>query len=241
MGNESTERASQLKPLGNDVDLPTPELLGIETISTGWLNKYLLRYRLPNGEEIEYESVSRKGPVEYANSLKENSSGKAARPDAVCIVPVLPDDSILIIREFRYATNGWVISFPAGLIEEGESIRECIDRELLEETGHQVQKDFDGPAVTMLPQTGYSSVGMGDENVRIAVAHVEPVGDAQPEPNELIELCRLERKDVAEFLNKNQDLIGTRCQLLLELVKRTHAIKMRLDLALDPLTKEDFA
>lgn len=241
MGNETTQRASQLQPLGKGRSLPTPELLGIETVSTGWLNKYLLRYRLPDGTDIEYESVSRKNPTEYAHSLEQNSSGKASTPDAVCIVPVLPDDSILVIREFRYATNGWVISFPAGLIEEGESLRECIDRELMEETGHRVQKDFDGPAVSMLPQTGYSSVGMGDENVRIAVAHVEPVGDAQPEPNELIELCRLERKDVAEFLNKNQDLIGTRCQLLLELVKRTHAIKMRLDLALDPLTKEDFA
>ena len=38
-----------------------PELLGIEQVSDGWIKKYILTYRLPNGRELKYDVVSRKG------------------------------------------------------------------------------------------------------------------------------------------------------------------------------------
>lgn len=221
-----------------------PKLLNVELVSPGWINKYLLKYELPDGRIIEYESVSRKGLEQYKRQLEKNASGNGSEPqnaDAVCIVPILPDDSLLLIREFRYPVNGWVIAFPAGLMESGESFRDCIDRELMEETGYRVRQNFDGNPVTMLPQSGYSSVGMGEENVCVAIAYVEKAGEPNLQGGELIETFELPRNDVAHFLDTNTDLIGTRCQLLLEAVRRTNVLRKRLALAQHPITSEDFA
>lgn len=221
-----------------------PKLLSVELVSPGWINKYLLKYELPDGRLIEYESVSRKGLEQYKRQLEANREGDGSSPqnaDAVCIVPILPDDSLLLIREFRYPVNGWVIAFPAGLMEPGESFLDCIDRELMEETGYRVRRDFDGNPVTMLPQSGYSSVGMGEENVCVAIAYVEKAGEPNLQGSELIETFELPRNDVAHFLDTNTDLIGTRCQLLLEAVRRTNVLRKRLALAQHPITSEDFA
>lgn len=222
----------------------TPTLKNIEQICDGWIKKYLLTYELSDGSEYHYESVSRKGLADYKAVLERNAHGDssiATDTDAVCIVPVLPDDSLLLIREFRYAVNGWVIAFPAGLMEPGETLRECIDRELMEETGYRVRQDFDGDPIIPLPQSGYSSVGMGEENVRVVIAYVEKDREATPESGELIETFTLARNDAGSFLDNNKDLIGTRCQLLLEAVRRTNVLRKRMALLQNPITKEDFA
>lgn len=200
----------------------TPQLIDVQLVAEGWINKYLLTYKMPDGSTYQYEAVSRKGPEAYQAALNRNANGDLRNPltaDAVCIVPFLPDGSVLLIREFRYAVNGWVIAFPAGLLEPDETLRECVNRELREETGYRVRTQCcnDEP-LRALPQTGYSSVGMGEENVRVVFAQVEPIDgeEATPEQHELIQPFILPRADVGRFLDENPDLIGTRCQLLLE-------------------------
>lgn len=222
-------------------NVPVPELTDVRLVSDGWLKKYVLTYRLEDGETFEYEAVSRKGIEEYRAALAANAAGEKPQTDAVCIVPILPDDSILLIREFRYPVNAWVIAFPAGLIEPGEALDECIDRELREETGHRVRTDLEGKAIIPLPQSGHSSVGMTEENVRVVIAYVEPDGEAQLSDHELIQVFPLAREDAGRFLDENRDLIGTRCQLLLESVRRTNVLRKRLELAQHPITSRDYA
>ena len=222
-------------------NVPVPELTDVRLVSDGWLKKYVLTYQLESGETFEYEAVSRKGLEEYRAALAANAAGEEPQTDAVCIVPILPDDSILLIREFRYPVNAWVIAFPAGLIEPGESLDECIDRELREETGYRVRTDLEGKAIIPLPQSGHSSVGMTEENVRVVIAYVEPDGEAQLSDHELIQVFPLTREDAGRFLDENRDLIGTRCQLLLESVRRTNVLRKRLELAQHPITSRDYA
>lgn len=222
-------------------DVVIPKLQDIELLSDGWIKKYLLTYKLPDGSTYKYESVSRKGLAEYTAALRSDEQGIIPKPDAICIVPILPDDSLLLIREFRYPVNAWCISFPAGLVDKGETIEECVNRELMEETGFRVRQDLEGPAIIPLPQNGYSSVGMGEENVRVVIAYVEQIGDAEPHPTEFIEPFILKRDNAGEFLDKNRDLIGTRCQLLLEAVRRNQVLRKRLVLAQNPIKSNDFA
>ena len=202
----------------------TPVLEGVQQISDGWLKKYVLTYRLPDGSRYEYESVSRKCKEAYEQELKANSANGESKgnPDAICIVPILPDGSIILIREFRYAINDWIIAFPAGLMESDEDIRTCIERELFEETGCKLRCNSDD-AVALLPQSGYSSVGMTNENVMIAKALVEPSGKQHLEHSEFIEMFTLRPDEIDGFLESNKDPIGTRCQLVLECL-REHGI-----------------
>lgn len=230
-----------------------PELIDIEQVSEGWVNKYLLHYRKPDGSPYTYESVSRKKLDEYRKELVHNATANSSNQgtsepcdqstqkpqgqsacdspgqstcdspsqsafcDGVCIVPELPDGSYLLIKEFRYPLNAFCAAFPAGLIDPGETPETAIDRELQEETGYRVRTE-EANAIRLLPKTGFSSTGMTDENIQVAFVKAQIAGAARPEPSELIEPFTLKRTDIRAFLDETPYLLGTRTQLILELL-----------------------
>lgn len=57
------------------------------------------------------------------------------RKPFVVVVAVASDDSVLMVREYRAATDRTYLAFPAGYIEPGEAPGDAARRELREETG----------------------------------------------------------------------------------------------------------
>ncbi len=227
----------------------TPQLSSIEQVSEGWINKYILTYTLPDGSRFSYESASRKKLAAYQAELDRLqarsqaaieaiddgatdfghsavAAAEAAAParrtaDAVSIVPQTDDGKLVLIREFRYPLNSWVVGLPAGLVEANEDLAQAVDRELREETGYALRRDIPASeALELLPQAGHSSTGMSDESVQTVFAQVEKAGDAHPEPNEFIEVFTLPLADVPRFLQQNKLPLGTRLQLVLEIFAR---------------------
>lgn len=196
-----------------------PELLGIEQVSDGWIKKYILTYRLPNGRELKYDVVSRKGLEEYRSEI-ETLGTVAPQVDAVCIVGHTANDEFLLIREFRFPMNRMCVAFPAGLREPGEGIVECAARELREETGFDLVREECGQPVSARAcvQPGFSSLGMGDESIAMVFAEVERVAEPRSESTEFIESVLLPRAEVPTFLRENRDPLSIRCQLVLEMV-----------------------
>ena len=109
---------------------------------------------------------------------------------AVCIVPVLPDGRIGMIRQWRSAVQEYLYELPAGGLEPGEAPEECAKRESIEEIGYKIGKLT--PLFNCYLAPGYSSEMMwgflGEE--------LELVG-AQPEEDETIELVA---RPLEEFL-----------------------------------------
>lgn len=60
--------------------------------------------------------------------------------DAVAVVPVLRDGSIVMLWQFRHPHGRTHWEVPAGRIAEGESPEEAARRELLEETGFRAAR-----------------------------------------------------------------------------------------------------
>src|SRR3954465_13451055 len=61
-------------------------------------------------------------------------------PGASAVVPFLsdprgPDPQLLLIKQYRYAADGYMYEIPAGRLNAGEDPRDCAVRELREETG----------------------------------------------------------------------------------------------------------
>ena len=197
--------------------MQTPTLEDIEQVSDGWVKKYVLTYRLPDGSPHTYEMASRKGLDQVRELLEANAAGRQPEgADAVCIVARTPRDTVVMEREFRYPLNSWCVALPAGLVDPGETLEECAARELLEETGYAVNPDA---PVRALPQAGYSSTGLTDETVQIVFVEAERAGEAHTEPGELIEVFELPIAEIDAFLADNQLPIGTRAQLILEALK----------------------
>ncbi len=58
----------------------------------------------------------------------------------VAVVPVTDNKEVLLTRQFRPPVNGYVIEFPAGLNDRGDTLEEAAKRELLEETGYAARE-----------------------------------------------------------------------------------------------------
>ena len=65
-------------------------------------------------------------------------------------------------------------------LDAGETLEEAVARELSEETGYRLRDDII-PAVRPLPQPGFSSTGLTEENVQVVFAQVEPGGQPRPD------------------------------------------------------------
>ena len=118
-----------------------------------WLNLFEVVFRDKNGHNKSWQVATR--------ALKPKCvSGRFTAPDAVVIVPFhTSKQKIVITREFRVALADFEYGFPAGLIDEGESIEQAVRRELKEETGLTLTR-----VINTSPPL-YSSAGMTDESV----------------------------------------------------------------------------
>lgn len=135
-----------------------PKLLNLDLF---YISSYLTRYHsqsLYNGHIKEYDFVSRHNEL----AIETEKFGQPYKSDAVSIFVQNEDKSkLLLIKEFRYAVNNYVISTPAGLIENNEDIKSAAIRELYEEIGYN--KDQIKINHILLPS--YSAVGLSDEQV----------------------------------------------------------------------------
>lgn len=56
---------------------------------------------------------------------------------ATCAVPITKDNKIVLVKQYRHATEDFLYEIPAGGLEDGENPKDCIIRELQEEIGYK--------------------------------------------------------------------------------------------------------
>ncbi len=58
-------------------------------------------------------------------------------PGASAVVPLKEDGRVLLIRQLRHATGGFIYEIPAGKLDPQEDPKDCAARELEEEIGYR--------------------------------------------------------------------------------------------------------
>ncbi len=75
------------------------------------------------------------------DEIEYDSGNKGIREVAVhnggaVVVPVKDDGKIILVKQFRYPFQDFLLELPAGKLEKNEDPKECATRELTEETGY---------------------------------------------------------------------------------------------------------
>lgn len=75
--------------------------------------------------------------LEFSNGVTRNYERLVSRHQgAVLVVPMLDNETILLIEEYGGGLENYHLSFPKGLIDPGETPVEAANRELQEEVGY---------------------------------------------------------------------------------------------------------
>ncbi len=135
------------------------KFLSIEKKLEGkFVTRYDVTYQTEDNQIKVYEMISRDKNVTNLEELH----GKPA--DAVVIIVTdEKEEKILVSREYRMAVGQIVYNFPAGLIDEGETVEQAAARELMEETGLELYE------ITDCIGTSYSAVGFSNETNMVIV------------------------------------------------------------------------
>mgnify|MGYP001077524203 FL=1 len=166
------------------------ELLKLEKIKDGrYLKNYELTYRNKIGKEKKYEIVSR-GEISGPEAIGKRISG-------VSIV-AYHEDKMLLLREFRMGVNRFIYNLCAGMLEEGESLEECIQRELYEETGLCVAK-----IRSILPPS-FAAVAFSDVKTQIAFVEADGTFEDHTSENEQITAGFYTKEQVRELLETEE-------------------------------------
>ena len=176
------------------------KFIKLEKVRNGkYLKNYELTYINKAGKEKKYEIVSRKELTD-ADDL-----GK--KPSGVSIIAT-KGDQLLLLHEFRMGINKTIYNLCAGMIEDGETIEECIQRELYEETGLKLKT-----IQTILPPS-FAAVAISDTTTYIAFVEVDVSSDLcqdHSSDNEQIDARFYTKDEVKELLAQHE--FSSRAQL----------------------------
>ncbi len=148
-------------------------------------------------EKIEYVDAFGKRHT-WESVMRIKGTGAVA-----VIATMRQSDRIILIRQFRPPANGYVIEFPAGLIDEGETFEECAVRELREETGYHCS------VVKVLPPM-FSSPGLSCETIAFVLADVDEDNPKNHtlitdfDESEDIETFTVKVEELSNFINERE-------------------------------------
>lgn len=175
-----------------------------------------------DGQLLEVETERQKvfqGPVFSIDVCKATlPNGKTARRDVmmhsggVCILPIHDDDTVTLVRQYRYGASMLLWEAPAGKLELGEDPLHSAIRELSEETGFTAQEVI--PMGKM-----YSSPAIMSEIIYLYAATGLTAGKIHPDDDEFLQRTRIPFEKALQMVD-NGEITDGKTQLLLLKWKR---------------------
>ena len=146
---------------------------------------------------VEFSYEDEKKQIRRWEGLHRKNNAEAV----IIIAKMEPSERHIIIRQFRPPTNSYILEFPAGLVDRGETHEQTAIRELSEETGYVGEVEKISPML-------YSSPGILSEAVSFVNMQVdENLPDnqrpkARNEPGEFITVFKKSVDEISEFFNQ---------------------------------------
>lgn len=120
-------------------------------------------------------------------------------PHIVTVVAVTPEDKFVLVRQYRHAVGEIFHQFPAGAVDEGESLEEAAMRELKEESGYTTDK----PLVHLGTCAPYATKLTGLEDFYLALNAVQD-GPPHYDEQEESQVVLMNEQEVWQLLESKQ-------------------------------------
>ncbi len=139
--------------------------------------------RFPDGSTGKLEIIRHPGACAIvplldidANVLDDILGSNSMTSDSAMI-----DPTVVLIRQYRYAANGYMYEIPAGRLEPEETPAVCANRELAEETGYRANR-------VELLLTMFTTPGFTDEKIHLFIGTGLTLGASAREADEFLEV-----------------------------------------------------
>jgi ADP-ribose pyrophosphatase len=115
-------------------------------------------------------------------------------PGGVVVCATLPNDKLLLVKQFRYPLGHVLYEFPAGKLDPGEAPAVSIKRELEEETGYAA--DYWEELTTI-----YTSPGFCNERLTLYKAHGLRLSEnPRREEDEFIQVLEVTLEEIRQMI-----------------------------------------
>jgi ADP-ribose pyrophosphatase len=148
-----------------------------QTIKADRFEVVVERVQLPNQSEAPFSYVKMK--------------------QGVCVIPILENDQVICIKQYRHIFEKWEYELPAGGIEEGDIPIETAKKELLEETGYTAAQWMDLGYI-------YGSVGSTDEVIHLFAAKGLNKYQQELEESEEIEIEIIDLEELKKWIAEGE-------------------------------------
>ena len=154
------------------------ELLGSKEIYKGKIvDLHIDTVKLPNNQTAEMEIVRHKG--------------------AAAVVPIDDDGHVILIRQYRHATDGYLYEIPAGKLDGNEEPEACAVRETEEEIGYR-------PG-TLIPMGWiWTAPGFTDEKIYLFLATNLVQTEQNLKDHEVIDVMRIPIENAIEMALRDE-------------------------------------
>jgi len=114
-------------------------------------------------------------------------------PGAACIIPIMPDGKLALIKQYRYPVQSTMIELPAGKLDVGEKPEVCAIRELEEEIGYLADK------LTFVTKI-HPAIGFANEEMWIFLAENLVKSQINTDHDEFVELMPTSIEDAVRMV-----------------------------------------
>jgi len=118
--------------------------------------------------------------------------------DWINIIPLTPDDRVVMVRQYRHGSREITLEIPGGIVDPGETSQGAAVRELLEETGYQAEN------CVQIGEVNPNPAIFSNRCFTFLARKVKKVADPKPDQAEDIEVILVPLSDIPELIRQGK-------------------------------------
>jgi len=120
-------------------------------------------------------------------------------PNWVQVIPITPDDQIVMVRQYRHGCGRIFLELPGGLIDKNDlSPDQTAKRELLEETGYRAEN------LILLTGIYPQPAVLNNKGLTYLAREVKKVAEPNFDATEDIEVCLVKLQKIPEMIRSGE-------------------------------------